>query len=157
MATPYRFRLETVLKLRKRREREQQRVVAERIGKITEARRRIEQIGRQMIQSVDAARGAREAGPLNLEALAAQRFWIGQLQRQLLAERTGMNEIDRSLSVARQRLAVLARDRKALEKLRDKQARKHAEAQARAERAELDELATQAAARNIRNANGTLG
>lgn len=144
MAKRFQFRLETVLRLRKERERAQQRVVAERVQALGAAQARMRSAGRQLVDAVDAARGERGVGMLDLAQIARQRFWMGHLQRVLTEEDRAAQQIARGLASERRRLAERARDRRAIEKLREHQEQRHNDEVARADRIELDELATAA-------------
>lgn len=142
MARRFQFRLETVLRLRREREQTQQRVVAERVRALGTAQGRLRAAGEQLIEAVAAARGDRGDGRLDVTQLARQRFWIGHLQRILTEEEQASHEIAHRLAAERRRLAELARDRRAIELLRERQERRHRDEIARAERIELDEVAT---------------
>ena len=147
MAKRFRFRLETVLKVRRQREDQQKRVVAGKAREVTSLGSRTRAIGMRIAQAVGAARGLRRTGPMDMSQIARQRFWISHLQRALIETRQQMQGTERELARERQVLADLARDRKTLEKLKDKQAERYQAEIDRAERLELDELAIAGAAR----------
>jgi flagellar FliJ protein len=142
VARRFQFRLETVLRLRREREQAQQRVVAERVRLLSAAQGRLRAAGDQLIDAVAAARGDRGVGRLDVTQIARQRFWIGHLQRIVMEEEQSSHEIAHRLVAERRRLTELARDRRAIEKLRERQERRHRDEFARVERIELDEVAT---------------
>lgn len=142
MAKRFQFRLETVLRLRREREQAQQRVVAERVRALGAAQGRLRSAGERLIDAVSAARGQRGVGSLDLAQIARQRFWLGHLQRVITEEEHALQAIARDLSAERRRLAVLARDRRAIEKLRERQEQRYKSELERVERIEMDEVAT---------------
>lgn len=151
MARRFRFRLETVLKLRRQREDGQKRVVAGKVRELAALQSRARVIGVQVVEAVDAARGLRRTGPMDMAQIARQRFWLSNLQRALVETGSQMRETEGALASERQVLAALARDREALEKLREKHAGRYQAQIDRAERVELDELAIAGACRKARS------
>ena len=141
MARPFRFKLETVLKLRKRKEDEHKRIVARRLRQLNVVRWRAVHIEHQIKQEVEAVRAGRTQGTISVQNIARGRHWLSYLQRTLLEARARVRVVEGQLAQERAELARVAKDAKALEKLKERQARRHEEEQKRLERRELDELA----------------
>jgi flagellar FliJ protein len=147
MAKRFRFRLETVLKVRRQREDQQKRVVAAKVRRLTDLQSQARSVDEQIAQAVQAARGSRHPGALDMSQIARQRFWLGHLQRLLVETAGQIREVAEELHRERRVLIDLAKDRKALEKLKETQAQRYQAELDRAERIELDELATTRACR----------
>lgn len=141
MAQLFRFRLKTVLKLRKQKEDEHKRIVAARVRELTAVRRRAERISRQIIDETQAVRAGRGAGVLSIQEIARHRHWLTHLQRSVLETHNQIRSVEALLAQDRAGLTKASREAKALEKLRDKQKRRHEEDERRRETRDLDEMA----------------
>jgi flagellar FliJ protein len=84
-------------------------------------------------------------GPLDVSYLVAHRRYVLATQRQGLALAQKMAALQRQIETARGELAEAAKNRKAIEKLREKQFGRWKEEQDRKEMAELDEVGQQMA------------
>ena len=141
MAKRFKFNLETVLKLRRRREDSQKQVVAEHVGRLSKACRREDLLQRQIGQETDEVRAARGAGVLNIQRIARHRHWLTHLQRNLLMSQGEIRGIEAELAQERMKLAQLARDRQALERLRQRRELAYRKELARRAQQEQDEAA----------------
>jgi len=141
MAKRFRFRLEPVLKLRKQKEDQHRRIVAGRVRQLSEARRRVACIERQITAETEAVRATREKGIISVRGLARGRHWLTHLQRSLLETQNQVGVVEAHLAQERAELARVAKDAKAIEKLRERQERRFLQGERRAEVKELDEMA----------------
>jgi flagellar FliJ protein len=137
----FRFRLETVLKLRRAALDEQRAKLAEAFRAEALLREHEEEIQRQSIETQQERRNAALRGAVNVDAaLRAQRH-----QLLLLAQRQALLEQRQTLSEAiqqRQRLVIEAdRDVKVLEKLRERRLAEHGAAEQLRDVKQLDEIA----------------
>ncbi len=143
MAVKFRFPLQVVLDHRSRIEDQRRRELAE-----AEARRhQCHETLRTMQQTIVGSRGQLRSGlrgRVDMRQVAAFAGYSIQArgEAQLIVQRLAL--IERDIETARQRLADAARQRKALELLREKQLAQWQSRQQRREVAELDEIATQA-------------
>ena len=142
--TSFRFRLETLLKLR-RAALDQQRAKLAEIHRAEAAlKEQQEALDQQTAEAQAARREAGGQGPIDVDAvLQSQRFqWSLQAQRAVLAEH------ERRLAEARdaQREAVMAADRdvKVLEKLREQRLTEHRRAEHLQDVKQMDEAAARA-------------
>lgn len=149
MAKRFQFRLETVLKLRRRGQDECRRVVAQRVRQITAQQTRIDGLGGQLDQTRGSLRGLAAPGDepeqagLDLTGLRRHRHYANCLQQWIVEAGQALHELNRHLATEQSALAQAAREVKALEKLEEKQRARHESTLARAERAEADEAAAQ--------------
>jgi len=149
MATRFEFRLEPLLRLRVQAEKAKQRVVARRLAAISDAQRRMERIGEQEQAERARLREASGPGSMSVDEVMASRGWIGRLQRERWAIGAQIAAHEKQLAAERAALAEAAKQRKILEKLRE---RRLAEFHMRMNRADdrfLDEIA---AGQFVRNA-----
>ena len=141
MARPFRFKLETVLKLRKQKEDQHKRMVAERLRQLNAARRHLVHIEDQTEWEIEAVRAGRGRGTVSVQNLARGRHWLTHLQRSLLEAQGQIRVVEGRLARERAQLARAAKEAKALEKLRERQAQRYAAEEKRLDRRELDEVA----------------
>ncbi|UCG33035.1 MAG: flagellar export protein FliJ [Phycisphaerales bacterium] len=140
MPRPFKFRLETVLKLRKQNEDKHKRIVAGRIRQLNAVRQRMAAQERQIAAETEAVRSSRARGAISIEALARGRHWLTHLQRGLLETQGHARVIKAHLAQERSDLARAAKEAKALEKLKERQRLRHDQEERRAETRELDEM-----------------
>jgi flagellar FliJ protein len=89
-------------------------------------------------------------GSLNLSFLAAHRRFILAMQRQTAVQLQKMQEAQSKVVAEQARLAEAAKQRKVIEKLRERQHAEWAEAIARKESAAMDEIAGQMTVESMR-------
>lgn len=141
MAKRFRFRLEVVERVRKQHRDEHRRAVAEavRAGQQIDAHiaRFNEQIRRSMEETVAGQRG----GALDVSLVRSYEFHRGWLHRQLAGARIVRDERLRDLAGRRQALAHATKKLRVIEKLREKQWKRHVREVAREEQMLTDETA----------------
>ncbi|MCP4250806.1 MAG: hypothetical protein GY778_27525, partial [bacterium] len=122
MAKRFQFRLETVLKLRQRRQDECRRVVAQRVRQITAQQARIDRFRSQLDQTRGSLRGLAEPGDtseraeLDLTGLRRHRHYANCLQQWIADAGVELAELNRHLATEQAALTEAAREVKALEK-----------------------------------------
>ena len=143
------FKLEGVLRQRKHVEQDKQRQLATRQVQLVE----LQNILRQMQQSVEATnddvRKNRLIGRLDMEFIAAHRRFLTGIQRQAMGVAQKIALAQRAVDAARSELAEAAKQRKAIEKLKEKQLERWRADLSRRESAELDEIGMQLAYQNL--------
>lgn len=142
MAKRFIFRLETLLKLRRQREDRQKRVVADRLRQISRVRGEIESLERQIGQQVDAMRTAAGQRSLDVQNLARNRHWLSYLQRGRLEADGHLRLLEARLAQERAVLAHAAKEKKVLEKLKDRQRVRYLKELDYREQIASDELST---------------
>src|SRR5450432_4593573 len=143
------FKLEGVLRQRKYVEQEKQRELAIRQSQFVELQSALTQLQNMVQQSNEDVRRNHLVGKLNMEFLAAHRRFLTGMQRQALGLMQRLALAQRAVDEARSELAEAAKQRKAIEKLREKQFARWREELAKREVAEMDEIGMQLAYQNL--------
>jgi flagellar FliJ protein len=137
------FHLETVLRHRKNIERERQRTLAEAQALIAPLRGELDALDISVRKSVEEVRQHRLTGVLDLNFLAAHRRFLNSSQKQAIELARKIAQMQIRVDVARRGLAAAARERKIMEKLKEKQFERWRSRQSASELAMLDEVAMQ--------------
>ena len=140
MSTPFRFSLERVRALREHTEDAAKEALA---GAMAD-RDRSEQIAREATDAVDQARQAQlavGAGPVNGHELLARQAYLERSERVQAASRERLGRSERTVAQRRAALTEAARDRQALERLKEHRRADHEQELARQESMVQDELA----------------
>ncbi|HOA72557.1 MAG TPA: flagellar export protein FliJ [Phycisphaerae bacterium] len=142
MAKRFRFRFETLLKLRRQREDEHKRIVGERLAQIAAVREEISRLEQLTRSGVDSVRMFQQAGRIDLQQTMAHRGWIVHLQKASLEAQARLAALEARLAQERAALAEAAKQRRILEKLEERQAHRHELEMRRAEVRTADDLTT---------------
>src|SRR4051812_30104701 len=143
------FRLETVLRQRKRAEQEAQRELAHRQAKLVGLQTDLQALDQGLRKAADDVRDNHLTGKLDLNFLAAHRRFVNAMQRQGLNLVQKIAAAQRSVDEARGLLAEAAKQRKVIEKLREKQLARWNDEQSRKETAAMDEIGSQIGYSNL--------
>jgi len=153
MAKRFEFRLETVRRLRKQAQDECRRAVAGRLRQISEARGRIarlsEQLGGQQVAARDlvlAGAGEPDAR-LDVRAVRQHRVYMNHLHQSIVETRQELARLGDLLAEDQAALDGATKQLRVIDKLEEKQRKRHELAVQRLETAESDEIATQHARR----------
>lgn len=143
------FRLEPVLKQRKREEQQKQRELAERELVVVNLQIELKRLD-------DALKGASEdlrqnhlTGSIDLSFLTAHRRFLLSMKRQGVGVVQKIAVAQVQVDEARRNLAEAAKQRKVIERLRERHLIRWKEDQARREQAEMDEIGTQIGYANL--------
>ncbi len=139
----FRFNLEGVLKHRLYVEREKQRALAELQGQMAALRAELAEIDNTVRQSTEDLRNSHLTGRLNMGFLAAHRRFVAGMQSKAMDVVQKMARLQVQVEEAQRALADAARNRKIMEKLREKQFERWRAEQAKKEAAALDEVGMQ--------------
>ena len=142
------FKLEALLKQRKREEQQCQRRLAEHAAIVNAAEEAVRRINESVRAGHDDVR-RHLMGKLDMGFLTAHRRFMGAMQRQVIELVQKVVQAKKRLEEVRTRLAEAARRRKAIEILREKQFDRWRMQQARAETALGDEIGNQLALYNM--------
>lgn len=137
------FKLEAVLRQRKHVEGERQRALALVQAQMTQLQNELRLVNETVQTSTTDLRENRLVGKLDLHFLAAHRRFTLATQRKAMQLVQKMALVQRSVDEARLALAEAAKERKAIEKLREKHHQRWAEDIGRREAAQLDEISMQ--------------
>lgn len=142
MAKRFTFRFETMLKIRRQREDQHKRIVAERMRQIKAGREQIAGFERQIADEVNAVRAGREPGTIDIQQAIRHRHWLGHLHKGVLEAEAKLRVLEARLAQERAVLAEAVKQRRILEKLKERQHQRHVAAEEKREMLQLDELAT---------------
>ena len=137
------FKLEAVLRQRKHVEGEKQRALALIQSQMTVLQNELRLLNETVQTSTNDLRDNRLTGRLDLHFLAAHRRFTLATQRKAMNLVQKMALVQRSVDEAQQALLEAVKQRKAIEKLREKHHQRWAEEIARKEAAQLDEVSMQ--------------
>jgi len=141
MARRFRFRLETVRKLRQRALEQRRRTVAEAVQAVARIDKRIGHLNHQLQETVSHARHVQQEGRIDVRSLSGYEFHRGWLLRKIVDFETELVEKRAVLETERCKLTDAWKHVRVIEQLRDKQWRRHLSELARDERALADEAA----------------
>jgi flagellar FliJ protein len=142
MARRFQFRFETMLRIRRQREDEHKRIVADRLRGITQVREQIASLNGQVEQEMEAIRHGQQPGTIDLQQAVRRRHWLGHLHRAALECEARLRGLEAKLAQERAALAEAARQRRILEKLKERQWEQYVAELERLETKESDEMAT---------------
>jgi flagellar FliJ protein len=135
----FKFTLQTLLDRREQIEQDRQRELAAAQSVMTALQQELKALNDSMQSSVTELRTGRLIGRLDLQFLAAHRRYVLSVERRAMTLTQRMAIQQRAVDEARAKLVAAARDRKMLEKLRDKRKTEFLAEQARKDFAELDD------------------
>jgi len=143
------FKLEGVLRQRKHAEQDKQRELAVKQKQFVELQQTLSGLQQSMQSANEDVRRNHLVGRLNLEFLAAHRRFLVGMQRQAVVTMQKLALALRAVDEARMELTEAAKQRKVIEKLREKQFARWREELAKREQAEMDEIGMQLAYQNL--------
>jgi flagellar protein FliJ len=136
------FRYETLLKIRRQREDQHKRIVAERVRQIVAARDRLASLHHQITDEQNAIRTGQAPGTLDIQQIVRHRHWLGHLHRNILDTEGSIRVLEGRLAQERATLAEAVKQRKILEKLRERRLERHVLDEQRQETIAADDLTT---------------
>lgn len=154
MAKRFRFRLETVLKIRKQREDEAKRVVAERLRRIADVGNDIDSMRSQISSEIKSFRQSHASGRIDTARISNHRHWLIHLDQNVLASKSHLGELEAELAQERVALGEARKQVRVLEKLEERQRARHAKELNRAEALESDEIGNNLYLRQRRAVSG---
>ncbi|HEX5146998.1 MAG TPA: flagellar export protein FliJ [Conexibacter sp.] len=139
--TPFRFPLERLRALRERGEDLAKQELAGALDRRAHCADRLRAMGDEMTGAFAAQRAASVGGPASAIDLAAHQAYLERMERAREAGQLDLDRHDAEVGARRDALREAARDRQALERLKERRRADHDRAAARAEGALLDEIA----------------
>ena len=143
------FRLEPVLKQRKREEQEKQRELAVRELVVVNLQVELKRLDDTLRGASQDLRQNHLTGPIDMSFLVAHRRFLLSMQRQGAGVLQKIAAAQAHVDDARRKLAEAAKQRKVIERLRERHLLRWREDQARREQAEMDEIGTQIGYANL--------
>jgi flagellar FliJ protein len=146
------FKLHAALEQREFIEHQKQIALAETQRKLAEAKAKFDQLEADVRAANDHIRQHQLAGRLDTRLLASHRVYLMGMKNKVIEAARGIAMAQQQVDQARAALAEAAKDRKAIELLRDKQRERWQAEQMAMEQKDLDEAGTQIAYQNLRAA-----
>jgi len=143
------FRLEPVLKQRKREEQEKQRELALRELVVVNLQIELKRLDDTLKGASEDLRQNHLTGAIDMSFLVAHRRFLLSMQRQGVGVVQKIAAAHVHVDDARRKLAEAAKQRKVIERLRERHLLRWREDQARREQAEMDEIGTQIGYANL--------
>ena len=143
MAKRFRFRLETLLRIRRLSEREAQRKVAAKQAEIARIDELSRQARREILSQEDELRKRQSGERLNVTDLSTRRSWIAHLQRTILLHKHLRGQREDELKKVVAELGRARTQALVVQKLRERRWSEYRKEHDRREQSELDELARQ--------------
>jgi flagellar protein FliJ len=140
MAKRYRFRLETLLRLRQQREDEKKRIVASRLRKIRSLEQHKQVLETRIAEQTEIIRGLLVRDQMDVDELKAGRHWMIRLRRGVLEAGGALSSNRAMLAQERADLANARKETKVLERLKEKQQTAFSAELERLDRIEADDL-----------------
>lgn len=150
MAQQFRFRLETVRKLRSQARDRQRRIVAEAVQQVVRNEEHIAQVNRELRSSLDDALSDRSAMKMDVAALRENQLYRGWLHRKILDADIELTKSNSVVNQERSKLVEATKRLKVLEKLRERQWDRYQTKLKRAEQMMYDEASLQMFVRRSR-------
>lgn len=138
--TAFQFRLERVRALRERGEDLAKEALAGALSRRSSSEQQLQAVGEQLARARERQREA-AAAPMTAFDLVARQRYLERVEQDRRARELDLSRMDAEVDARRSALRHAARERQALERLEARQRADHARAVARAETAQLDEIA----------------
>lgn len=147
----FRFQLQTVHDLRETRRDEAERSLAEAAQQVFAAAAQLDDANRSLTEAAENYAAMLGDGALDAHEASLRASYLITLTRRREDARTRLAAVEREREVRRQVVVEASRAAEATAKLRERQSARHALETARDEQNNLDEMATSATARRLRN------
>jgi flagellar FliJ protein len=146
----FKYRLETMLKLKEHAERERQKDHARAMGDVHRQKEKLAEIGSARERAVDYQRQQVQKHLSIVTMLSCSRYLL-RLKGETMLGREALTGLERTAEKKRQRLVEAARQRRIYERLREKQKERYYEEIEHTETVQLNEIALNNHAHRARN------
>jgi flagellar FliJ protein len=136
----FEFQLESVLMVRRQLEKQKQIELARVLKSVAEEEECLEDACGALEDARDSLRVS-ESGAIDIDAVRVQRVYIGALRKRIADIAHHISELETELATRRNDVVKASKDRKVLERLKDKRFAEYRYTMDRAEQATLDEVA----------------
>ncbi len=137
----FKYRLETLLKVKTQIEKEKQREHAEALRKMYEQKEHLNEIDRRRQDNLERQRHSLQGTISVVDMLLYTRYLL-KLKKETMAGNELLRGLQRTAEGKRQALVKASREKKIYEKLKERQQKKYNENVEQSEKKELDEIAT---------------
>lgn len=143
MAGGFKFRLETVLKVRRRAYQESQRVVAERLRHIAEEHRRLNSFQNQLTQETNAVSQSLSVAMIDVNDVRRRRGYLIHLKSSIDTTRQCIARHEQELAGERKLMVTARTQLRVIEKLKERRLARYQEQLDKRETQELNEIGMQ--------------
>jgi len=137
----FKFRLEPILKVRKLRQEQREREVAEQVARLLRTRRELQTVSSQIEQQYEDIRESGLVGPLRVEAMVYSRQYLNHLHQLREGQLAALTNAERLVAQAKKELAEAKKQTDIMAKLKDRAEQRFLQEARRKETASLDDLA----------------
>ena len=143
------FNLEHVLHARRHAEQERQRLLADEQAAMTKLEAKLRELDGNVQSNMDDLRSNRLTGSLDMRFLAAHRRFVAAVRQEAMGVIQAMARQQLKVDEAQRNLAEAAKQRKIIEKLKERQQERWRAEQAHKDALQADEVATQLSYRKM--------
>lgn len=143
MARRFRFRLDTVQRLRERARDAQRRALAEAARVVARTQERIQRLSDELQQTMVDSRTSLSGASLDIVSMRGHQYYRGWLHRKIMEAQADLAGEQTRLESERAKLAEASKHVKVIELLRERRWKEYCSGLAREEQAENDEAAGQ--------------
>ena len=129
-------------KIRRQREDQHKRIVAERLAQIAAVQQDLTRLAELTDKGLDTIRAVQQSGRIDMQQAMAQRGWVTHLHKASLDGQARLRGLEAQLAQERAALAEAAKQRRIIEKLKERQVERHGMEEQRAETLAADDLTT---------------
>ncbi len=142
----FEFRMEPLLKLRKMRQEQSERELAQRLAKMMSDQRQVEALERQILDQYQQIRDQYQAGDIQIMELIADRRYLNQLHQVRHHQLSVLAKSSQLVDKARKHLAEAKKQTDVMQKLKERTYQRFRKEELRRETIALDDLANAKAA-----------
>jgi len=142
----FEFRMEPLLKLRKMRQEQSERELAQRLAKMMSDQRQVEALERQILDQYQQIRDQYQAGDIQIMELIADRRYLNQLHQVRHHQLSVLAKSSQLADKARKHLAEAKKQTDVMQKLKERTYQRFRKEELRRETIALDDLANAKAA-----------
>jgi len=137
----FKFRMETILKLKKQQEDEKKRVVGMLVADINKQQQQAIELSGSLRQEGQKIKQQYLDNNVDLEEVASYQKYVTQVQRAIQQRIANVSEIQKKLNIAREEFLEKVKETKILEKLKEKKQSEYQAQISRLERITEDDIA----------------
>lgn len=144
----FKFRMETILKIKKQKEEEKRRIVGQLVAEKNEYERQAIEMSSALRLEGQKIKDQYQKNEVDLDEVSSYQKYVMQVHQGIQVRMFKVTEVQKKLSIARQEFAVIAKEAKVLEKLKENKLSSYQTELRRLERIEEDDIAAKVYLRN---------
>jgi len=140
--------METILKIKKQKEEEKRRIVGQLVAEKNEYERQAIEMSSALRLEGQKIKDQYQKNEVDLDEVSSYQKYVMQVHQGIQVRMFKVTEVQKKLSIARQEFAVIAKEAKVLEKLKENKLSSYQTELRRLERIEEDDIAAKVYLRN---------